>query len=73
MMMIGKEGGAGVSPSGKRFAVLALCLIAINSVFLVFAASGQIHYFVGFGIIPVSFLLAAFWLLIAVGRSRHRA
>lgn len=72
-MTVDEGGRARFGPSGKRFAVLALCLVAIHSVFLVFAASGQIHYFTAFGIVPVSFVLGALWLLIAVGRSRRRA
>lgn len=64
--------GADTKPLRKHIAVLALGLIAINSAFLLLAASGAMRYFAGYGIIPISFLLCALALLVMAGRSRRR-
>jgi uncharacterized membrane protein YhaH (DUF805 family) len=58
--------------SRKQFAVIALCLVAVNAVFLIFAVSGVINYSIAFGI-SIIFVLCAFALLVMVARSRRRA
>ena len=73
MKMKGLIGADKTKQSRKKFVVLAFCIVVVNSIFLMFAASGTINYFGAFGIIPITFLLCAFALLVTVAKSRGRS
>ncbi|GLQ98188.1 hypothetical protein GCM10007863_26080 [Dyella mobilis] len=70
--MMGKINAGERNFSRKHFAVLALCLVAANAIFLVFATSGLINHFIAFGV-SITFALCALALLVMVAKSRRRA